>query len=122
MTREIDHGATTVTSVRRDLARVPTLELVATAPDGREAAVPLGMMPPEVGTDADCAIVLPDPAVSRRHARFTLTEKGVLVRDLDSKNGTSIGGTYVREAYMSPSSAVCIGNMRLRVRVAGAPT
>jgi transcriptional regulator with PAS, ATPase and Fis domain len=122
VTRETDHAATTVTTVRRDLARVPTLELVVMTAEGREAAIPLGLAPLEVGTDPECDVCLPDPGVSRRHARFALTARGVVVRDLDSKNGTSIGGTFVREAYVSASSTVSIGGAHLRVRVAGAPT
>ena len=44
----------------------------------------LGRMP-----DSD-GIVVPDPRVSRRHARFVHTEKGIAVIDLGSTNGTVV--------------------------------
>ncbi len=116
-----DHG-TTITTVRRDLARIPTLSLVATRADGKEASVPLGLMPVCAGTDAGCELVLEDSAVSRRHAEFVVTTRGVLVRDLDSKNGTSIGGVAIREAYLPSSTFARIGGVNVRLQVGGAPT
>jgi isoleucyl-tRNA synthetase len=41
-----------------------------------------------VGTD----IVLDDAAVSRAHCRFTPTPEGLVVEDLGSRNGTTVGG------------------------------
>src|SRR5437764_6076161 len=41
-----------------------------------------------VGRDRTCAIVLSHPAVSRRHARITLTGAQVVLEDLKSANGT----------------------------------
>ncbi len=114
--------ATTITTTRRDLAHLPTLQLVAMLPHGGEVACPLGLTSVVVGTDPECDLVLDDRAVSRRHARFTLTERGVLVRDLDSKNGTSIGGVDVREGYLASTSFARIGGATLRVRVAGTPS
>ncbi|MEO7112227.1 MAG: sigma 54-interacting transcriptional regulator, partial [Polyangiaceae bacterium] len=121
MTHERDH-ATTITSIRRDLARLPTLLLVATTAQGGETKHALGLTPLVVGTDPECDLVLDDRAVSRRHARFSVTSKGVLVTDLDSKNGTSIGGTVIREGYLATSGFARIGGATLRIRVNGEPS
>ncbi|OJX46190.1 MAG: hypothetical protein BGO78_04735 [Chloroflexi bacterium 44-23] len=45
-----------------------------------------------IGRDQDCEIVIPDRQVSRVHARFTLTPEGILLEDLNSKNGTFCNG------------------------------
>src|ERR1700737_3144483 len=42
-----------------------------------------------VGRDRSCAIVLAHPAVSRRHARITLTGTTYVLEDLKSGNGTT---------------------------------
>jgi DNA-binding winged helix-turn-helix (wHTH) protein len=51
-----------------------------------------------IGRDPKCDIVVPDRQVSRQHARFNLSKEGVLVEDLDSKNGTHLNGLSVDKA------------------------
>jgi hypothetical protein len=48
-----------------------------------------------IGRGSDCEIVLPERQVSRHHVRIERDEHGYLLRDLDSKNGTSINGKEV---------------------------
>jgi DNA-binding NtrC family response regulator len=116
-----DHD-TTITAVRRDLVRLPSLSLVAARAGGGETVVAMPLGPVVAGTDPSCDLVLDDPAVSRRHAEFTLTTRGVLVRDLDSKNGTSIGGVPVRQGYLPVSTFARLGGATVRLRIDGAPS
>jgi len=51
-----------------------------------------------IGRDPVCDIVVPDRQVSRQHARFSLSQEGILVEDLDSKNGTHLNGLSVDKA------------------------
>lgn len=51
--------------------------------------------PTTIGRESSCDIVIPDRQVSRFHVRFIPTEEGVLLEDLDSKNGTHCNGTRV---------------------------
>jgi hypothetical protein len=48
-----------------------------------------------LGRDEQCDIIIPDRQVSRHHARLTLTENGVVLEDLGSKNGTHLNGKLV---------------------------
>jgi pSer/pThr/pTyr-binding forkhead associated (FHA) protein len=48
-----------------------------------------------VGRDASCDIEIPNRQVSRQHARFTPTEKGLMLEDLGSKNGTHYNGLLI---------------------------
>jgi len=45
-----------------------------------------------MGRDPSCDIVISDRQVSRFHARVSMTEQGVLLEDLGSKNGTFRNG------------------------------
>jgi DNA-binding response OmpR family regulator len=45
-----------------------------------------------LGRDSTCDIVIPDRQVSRYHARITPTQEGMILEDLDSKNGTHCNG------------------------------
>jgi DNA-binding NtrC family response regulator len=66
-----------------------------------------------IGSAADNSIVLDDATVSRYHAEIHQTSRGLLLRDLDSTNGTFVGGNQVREMYLKPSTQVQFGGTTL---------
>jgi DNA-binding winged helix-turn-helix (wHTH) protein len=45
-----------------------------------------------IGRGEDCEIVIPDRKISRHHARISPGEAGILLEDLESKNGTHHNG------------------------------
>ncbi len=48
-----------------------------------------------IGSASDASLRLPDPTVSRHHARLTCSDEGVTVEDLGSTNGTALDGMPV---------------------------
>jgi DNA-binding NtrC family response regulator len=54
-------------------------------------------------------LVLTDRAVSRHQCAILATPEGFLLRDLGSKNGTTLGGYRVKEAYLKPGSQIGVG-------------
>jgi eukaryotic-like serine/threonine-protein kinase len=62
-----------------------------------------------VGRDRSCAIVLAHPAVSRRHARITLSGTSYVLEDLKSANGTYVNNTRVDRAKLKPGDVVRFG-------------
>ena len=54
-----------------------------------------GLAPMSIGRGNDSALVLADPEVSRRHARFELRDGIIFLRDLESSNGTFLNGSRV---------------------------
>jgi len=62
-----------------------------------------------VGRDRSCAIVLAHPAVSRRHARITLSGSSCVLEDLKSANGTFVNNTRVERAKLKPGDVVRFG-------------
>ena len=59
-----------------------------------------------IGRDASCDIMIPDRSVSRFHVRVSLQEKGVLLEDLASKNGTYRNGERLSEPVLLLDSDV----------------
>src|SRR4051794_20908796 len=55
-----------------------------------------------VGRDIDCDILVDADGTSRHHARITLNPEGLLVRDLDSTNGTYLGDRRVEGSAPVP--------------------
>jgi predicted component of type VI protein secretion system len=48
-----------------------------------------------VGRNATCQLSLDDPLVSRRHALLTVTDEGVTIEDLESRNGVLVNGKRI---------------------------
>jgi hypothetical protein len=52
--------------------------------------------PMTIGRGEECDIVIPDRKISRQHARIRPTAAGIVLEDLDSKNGTHHNGTQIK--------------------------
>ena len=74
-----------------------------------------------VGRAVTSDIPIYDPTISRRHAEVSLTETGVLVRDLGSSNGTFLNGAKVAEAEAAANDVVTFGKVAFRVKEVTAP-
>ncbi|MFN8609567.1 MAG: ATP-binding cassette domain-containing protein [Vulcanimicrobiota bacterium] len=65
-----------------------------------------------IGRNSDCDLVLDSPLVSRYHAEFD-PSSGCL-RDLDSANGTFVGGRRVAQAQLRAGQGLYLANVHLR--------
>jgi DNA-binding NtrC family response regulator len=74
----------------------------------------LGEAPAVAGSDARAEIVIGEDTVSRRHAQLEATQRGVLVRDLGSRNGTWYQGASVSEALVPFGGTVRLGRTLVR--------
>jgi len=72
-----------------------------------------------IGTAADNALVLRDPAVSRYHLELARTADGVSVVDLGSRNGTWANGVRVERAIIAAGTQLKLGDTTLTVEEAG---
>src|SRR3954471_11430845 len=62
-----------------------------------------------VGRDRTCSVVLAHPAVSRRHARITMSGASLTLEDLKSANGTYVNNTRIDRAVLKPGDVVRFG-------------
>jgi DNA-binding NtrC family response regulator len=67
-----------------------------------------------VGTADSNSLVLTDPTVSRFHFVLQVGPQGVQLRDLESTNGTTLGGFRVGSAYLKHGAVITLGMTRLR--------
>ena len=68
-----------------------------------------------VGQSSACDVRLTDRQVSRRHIELDVTDRGLRLVDLDSTNGTFVGGLRVAEAYLAGGEIVRLGSTALRL-------
>jgi two-component system, NtrC family, response regulator GlrR len=116
-----DRPNLTLTSLRQDLSLLPSLEVVVRLASGETITSPLGLDALVIGSSADADVVVTDPRISRKHCELSLSESGLLVRDLGSKNGVFIEGTRVVAAYLAVGVRVRIGDSELSLHPSGAP-
>jgi sigma-54 dependent transcriptional regulator, acetoin dehydrogenase operon transcriptional activator AcoR len=63
-----------------------------------------------IGRDPSSPILVPEQAVSRHHAQIYLLDGRWLVRDLGSRNGTMVDGTYISELELEPNHEIRVGD------------
>ena len=77
-------------------------------------ALPLGAGENVIGRGPDVQVRLDTPGVSRRHARILVDGEHVVIEDLDSKNGTFVGGERVTAARaLAGGDEVSLGSVRV---------
>ncbi len=121
----LEQRPATLTMIREnngEFVSVPSVHVRLTGPNRAPQSVRLGVDPVLVGSTPDCDIVVNDPYVSRRHCALTLTDKGVVVRDLGSRNGIWVQSVRVYEALIPAGGSVLMGGLALTVDVAGEST
>jgi pSer/pThr/pTyr-binding forkhead associated (FHA) protein len=67
----------------------------------------------KAGRHPESDIFLDDITVSRRHAEFHRRERGYVVRDVGSLNGTYLNRERIEEADLSSGDEVQIGKFKL---------
>lgn len=63
-----------------------------------------------IGRGTDCHISIPDPISSREHATVTRRDDVWTIRDLKSRNGTSVNGQKIDEARLADGNTLRIGS------------
>ena len=87
--------------------------------EGPDAGRTVELAGPEVqiGTGRDCDLVLADPTVSRRHLTLRVDRDGIRIIDAGSRNGTTVDGLRILDAYARPDSLLSVGATTLRLRL-----
>ena len=74
-----------------------------------------------LGRDADAAVWLESPTVSRRHARINIVDGVATIEDLGSTNGTYVGGRWLATpAALMDGDEIRLGSVVVKFRRVGA--
>ena len=90
---------------------MPALVLLA---DGKETRYALEGRPFTVGRSTECDLQVSEERASRRHFTVEPTERGWVLRDLDSSNGTALNGYGISQALLTPGDVIELGGMEFR--------
>jgi len=75
-----------------------------------------------IGRVEDNAFPIAEPSVSGHHCEVLLQGSEIVVRDLNSTNGTYISGEPIKESVLKPGQILRLGALELRLDDGGAPT
>ena len=71
-------------------------------------------LPATVGRSRDATINLSHPLVSRQHCELFEANGCLMVRDLDSLNGTFVGSQRISESVLRPGDLLTVGTVTFR--------
>ncbi len=120
MAGDDDRGPATDALPTRATPLPERLRLLVVAGPDQGAAIALSRGTYEVGKDEGCALVLTDGSVSRRHLALEVGADGVVVRDLESRNGSFFQGARFSQVTIGVGEVVSIGATQLRLSPADA--
>lgn len=66
-----------------------------------------------IGRDFECMFHLPDRSVGRKHAEIHADDLGVVLRDLDSLNGTYVNNKKIEEQAIKDGDIISIGKYNI---------
>lgn len=81
--------------------------------------VSLDRLPLTIGRDPLVELVVPDEAISRRHARLARAPDGILLEDLGSRNGTVVNGERVDRRVLADGDRIMLGRTVLKFAIQG---
>jgi len=73
-----------------------------------------------IGRVEDNLFQISEASVSSHHCEVHLRGSEVLIRDLNSTNGTFINGEKIAESVLKPGQTLRLGNVELKLEAAGA--
>ncbi|HXI72220.1 MAG TPA: FHA domain-containing protein [Verrucomicrobiae bacterium] len=73
-----------------------------------------------IGRVEDNTFHIADPSISSHHCEVQLRGSDIVIRDLNSTNGTFINGNKIEESILKPGQILRLGQVELKLEVEGA--
>ena len=89
-------------------------KLTITRPDLPEMTFVLEQEYTHVGRSQGNEICLPYPSISNRHSIFIHSGPDIVLRDLNSSNGTYVNGEIINEVILKPGDTVQCGTVHMK--------
>lgn len=99
-----------------DKENYPSLEVLNGAHEGKKFFLTDELEEVVLGRDDDAGFSVPEHVISRRHAKISKKWGGIVIRDLESKNGTFVNQRRVVEETVHDGDRVGLGTILLMFR------
>ncbi len=92
------------------------ITLTNLCPGVRKAGIAVSRLPAIIGRGADADVPLADCWASRTHCEISALDGTLVVKDLESRNGTLVNGEQVTESLLLPGDRLTVGITSLEVK------
>lgn len=99
-----------------DADMLPSLQVASGEFEGKKILFTEDMNDCTIGRDEYCSLSIPDKSVSRTHAALSRKWGGIVITDLDSKNGSFVNSERIKEKLLHDGDQVVIGTVKLIYR------
>jgi pSer/pThr/pTyr-binding forkhead associated (FHA) protein len=89
-------------------------KLTVTRPDSAPVVYELVQEYTHAGRAASNEICLPYPSISNRHCIFVHSGPDIVLRDLNSSNGTYVNGEIISEVILRPGDTIQMGSVMIK--------
>jgi DNA-binding NtrC family response regulator len=100
----------------------PGARLAVSISSGMTVEVRLGLREVRIGRSREAELQLPDPSVSRFHARIFRVGRQYFLADMGSRNGTHLDGKPVTQVPLEGGSHFRVGPYRIHFHLDGDPS
>jgi pSer/pThr/pTyr-binding forkhead associated (FHA) protein len=113
--RRADRGATAPKSAAPTITAAESQpKLTINRPDLPPVVFKLEQEYTHVGRASNNEISLPYPSISNRHCIFVQSGPDVVLRDLNSSNGTYVNNELINEAILRPNDLIQVGTVTIK--------
>ncbi|MBX7212631.1 MAG: protein kinase [Thermoflexales bacterium] len=106
--------------LRRNRGGASGPRVVVLSGQSRGRVVALSARPALIGRDADCALALDDPSISRKHAQVSFLNGVFTIEDLGSAHGTFVNGQRAYQERVPAGTRFVLGAVQLAVEAGAA--
>ncbi len=99
-----------------DKDSAPSLEVLNGTAEGKKIFFGAEEQEVDIGRDPNCSLQIDDPVISRRHAKLIKKWGGIVLMDLNSRNGCFVNHEKVAEKLLRDGDKVLFGTIKLIYR------
>jgi pSer/pThr/pTyr-binding forkhead associated (FHA) protein len=94
----------------------PSLEVLNGVAEGKKILFTDDLQEIDIGRDPKCSLFIDDPVISRRHAKLIRKWGGIVLLDLESRNGSFVNNEKVQEKLLRDGDKIMLGTIKLLYR------
>lgn len=99
-----------------DRESIPSIEVLNGTAEGKKAFITDDLEELTIGRDPLCAFPIEEYVISRNHAKIIKKWGGIIIQDLNSKNGVYVNNRKVTEEFLHDGDRIALGTIVLIFR------
>jgi pSer/pThr/pTyr-binding forkhead associated (FHA) protein len=97
------------------------INLIMFKANGQQKSIPMNGESAVLGRGPECGIRVPVDSCSRRQCELKVEDGKLILRDLNSANGTYVNSERVEQTVLTPGDKITLGPVVLTVQINGEP-